>query len=87
MGPHPFIEGAVMLTADLKINGVLISHVYIVRDRNAPLFPADNDELRYHFELYKPGTTEVFAGDISHRYGDGGEELVRKVLEAYINRS
>lgn len=72
-----------MLTVSIQVNGCLISHVYITRDRDAIVYPSPDDELGYTFEIYRPGTGVIHRGHLHHRYGDGAEELIHKVLKHY----
>ena len=64
-----------MLTADLKVNGVLIAHVYI---RNL----VDRVGLldKYAFELYRPESGIIKTGTVTHNRDRGAEELIVKVL-------
>ncbi len=67
-----------MLTAELRINGRLIGHAYIV-NRAAEVYPGD--QCPYSWELYTvDGGT--LTGTVTHKREAGAWELLRKVLAA-----
>lgn len=67
-----------MLTVELRINGRLIGHAYVV-NRAPEVYPGD--ECPYSWELYtvNRGTLN---GTVDHRREDGAWELLRKVCAA-----
>lgn len=69
-----------MLTAEIKINGCLLSHVYI---HNTGVEPGMGDCYNYEYEVYNVGEGEskgVIWGFLKHKRSDGALELVKKVL-------
>lgn len=64
-----------MLTAEIKINGALISHIYVVNEGE---IVGDNSEYRY--EIYHPDE-KILKGKVKHFRSKGALELVRLILE------
>lgn len=64
-----------MFTAEIRINGVLISHVY---GRNLRELPSGITE--YEFECYTIETRRVRKGTVQHLPREGIEVLVAKIL-------
>lgn len=78
-----------MLTVEMKINGNLISYMYIVNvtDRVCPrppphMGPRDERQDVYEVELYRVGEGKVMRTTVQHARGDGAEVLVRKAISA-----
>ena len=64
-----------MLTADLRVNGVLVAHVYI---RN--LMDRVGQVDTYAFEIYRPESGVIKTGTVTHNRDNGAEDLIVKVL-------
>ena len=64
-----------MLTADLRVNGVLVAHVYI---RN--LLDREGSLDTYTFEIYRPESGVIRTGTVMHDRDRGAEEVIVKVL-------
>jgi len=64
-----------MLTADIRINGALIGHLYIL---NVGL--REDDKTGYKIEYYEPGN-EIKRGFVLHDRQEGASVLVQKALE------
>ena len=78
-----------MLTVEMKINGKLISHMYIVNvtDQVNPPVPVHMGprDLRldhYEVEFYRVGEGKVMRTTVQHARGDGAEVLVSKSISA-----
>ena len=65
-----------MLSVELKINGMLIYHIYA---RNVS--SKDFGECNYLYEFYEIESREVKNGEVSHFRQDGLSKLVAKILE------
>jgi len=66
-----------MFTAEIKINGTLIGHVY---GRN--LDETKNGRDHYTFEYYAPENPgDVVTGKVWHKYDDGMRKLLIKILQ------
>lgn len=71
-----------MMSAEIRINGTLISSVYIrclTRDRDVPV-------RAYTWEIYCTGSGRVIAGRVRHRHAEGAEKLLSKVLQSYARK-
>jgi len=74
-----------MLTVELRVNGVLISHTEIVR-RTFPAAILKGDKYEYSYRSVRMPADpdeepEIKTGKVTHAYEAGAEELVYKVLE------
>jgi len=69
-----------MLTAEIKINGCLIGHLYITNISNHFDNYGDNS---YRWEYYcvhaQDGEPSIQIGNLSHKRAEGAIELIRKV--------
>lgn len=66
-----------MMTAEIRINGSMISHIYI---RNiSSEFSVDGMNL-YKYEYYQPETGEVKTGEIKFKRDKGALTLVRDII-------
>ena len=71
-----------MMSSEIRINGTLISSVYIhclTRDTEIPI-------REYEWEIYRPGSGYVIAGRVRHRHAEGAERLLSKVLQSYTRK-
>ena len=71
-----------MLTAEIKINGKLIGHLYIV-NKGFVTFELGkiNDECDYEYECYMVEEEEpVIKGHVKHSRKSGALELIKKVI-------
>lgn len=66
-----------MLTAELKINGTLIGHLY---GHNEGYNTDGSCEYSWHY--YKTETGAVVKGTLSHKREDGLEELIASILRS-----
>jgi len=64
-----------MLTAEIKVNGSLIAHMYIVNEGSF-----DGENAKYRYEIYHPDDG-IIKGKMSHVRSDGALELIRLILE------
>jgi hypothetical protein len=65
-----------MLTAEIKINGALIVHIYAVNERELN----DIGETKYRYEIYRPDSP-IRTGEVHHLYGDGAASLIHCIIE------
>lgn len=65
-----------MLTAEIKINGVLIGHIYIVNEYTN----ADGD-ASYRWEYYEPDGGLTKGAGLTHKRSDGAVALIAKVAK------
>ena len=65
-----------MMSVEIKVNTVLIGHIYL---RNIKHLDFDKYEYVYHY--YKPETGGILKGAITHNRGDGAEVLINKILK------
>ena len=74
-----------MLTAEIKINGCMIGHIYIVNEGEL----GTSGIYNYSWEYYKPGSDSpqrvVMSGHTSHTRGEGALTLIKKVVDI-VNR-
>lgn len=68
-----------MFTVEVRVNGVMVAHVYGVNTGEA-----DGDRHIYRYELYETGNAlngiSVRSGTVRHRRQDGILALVRGIL-------
>jgi len=67
-----------MITAEIKVNGCLISHLYIV---NKDFLPGSLTDCTYVYEYYEIGK-DVQRDRITHRKRDGALKLIEIVCKA-----
>ena len=70
-----------MLTADIRVNGILVSYLYIVNEK----MEDEKGRYRYRFERYEPDS-EIVKGEVCHKREDGALVLIKKVIQK-IDRS
>ncbi len=66
-----------MLSVELKVNGVMVGHIYARNITSTEKLVGLN---LYHCEYYRPETRKVSKGKVSHNREDGIEILVGKIL-------
>lgn len=73
-----------MLTAEIKVNGVLIGHVYIHNEGYVNDNLDDDDDMcNYSYHAYDVGEGEIIGrGTVKHPRKDGAFRLVERVLFA-----
>lgn len=73
-----------MLTAEIKINGCLIAHVYAVNKGIVPGFHNKGD-CNYDIEVIEIGQsdTPLFRTQITHKRQEGATVLIEKILKVY----
>lgn len=82
-----------MLTVEIKINGSLLSYLYILNVTDKYAADIDAKELAekhqdlYHCELYLIGKEKVLKAEVKHERIDGAEVLVTKALNAFLKMS
>ena len=64
-----------MFTAELRINGTLIGHIY---GQNVGGSASDGN---YKYEWYEPTLHRIVEGRVAHKRKDGLRKLVRLILE------
>ena len=70
-----------MFSVEVKINGILIGHLY---GHNKGYMESDDlsDECLYSYEWFEPGTgKEVKRGNITHKRDDGMVKLLSKIFK------
>lgn len=70
-----------MLSAELKVNGVLVAHLY---GHNKGFTDPDGNYV-YFWELYEVGKSKVSSGTLTHSRPDGLIVLVQKMLSEHID--
>jgi len=65
-----------MFTIEIKINGVMIGHIYGVN-----IGGKEHGKNSYSYEYYKPESREVNKGLVRHAREDGIEKLIALILE------
>ena len=71
-----------MLTAEIKINGALIAHVYIVNQTTGSTDPVRGYRYDYKVDYYDVVTGEVTKGRFSHWQNEGAAVCLKKALGA-----
>lgn len=66
-----------MFTAEIRINGSLINHIYGRNVRDLP-----SGACEYEFEVYTIETKQVRKGTVQHRQSEGINALVAAILTA-----
>ena len=69
-----------MITAEIKVNGVMIAHVYVVNQGAASLDPDVDGLCEYHYEYYRPEHS-VIRGKAEHFRPNGAAALLKEVFE------
>lgn len=69
-----------MFSAEIKINGTLISHIYGHREGIEHYNPV-TDENSYVYNYYEVGEDKLISGRLTHKYSGGIHKLVRLILE------
>lgn len=64
-----------MLTAEIKVNGVLIGHMYVVNEY------MHDDEASYRWEYYEPDGGLTKGVGLTHKRSDGAVALIAKVAK------
>lgn len=72
-----------MLTTEIKINGIMIAHLYAVNKGSHH----DTEYNLYKFEYTRFGEGFVHRGNILHRQADGAEVLISKILKLVQHNS
>ena len=67
-----------MITAEIKINGTLLGHLYAYN--TGIKSELDTDVYRYNYEYYKVGEGKVTIGSITHSRADGAEKLISLLM-------
>lgn len=70
-----------MFSVEIKINGVLVSHIY----GHNMLMRTHEDSYIYSYELYRPGKNTLSSGTVIHSREEGIEKLVQIILSKEIN--
>jgi hypothetical protein len=69
-----------MLTAEIKINGSLLKHLYVVN--KGPVIPQDDTDLyHYNYTVVDTTTGENKKGTVLHKRRTGAVKLVQRILE------
>lgn len=66
-----------MLTCEIKVNGIMIHHIYI--NNRAESMHVDESKTPYYYEVYTPGRS-LKSGNLIHNKGTGSLALIKKVL-------
>jgi hypothetical protein len=78
-----------MLTADIRINGALIGHIYCVNektinppgdDRFHPVPIVTSKWYEYSYEYYRPGEG-IIKGAVQHYRPNGAAALLKEICE------
>ena len=67
-----------MFTVELRINGVMVGHVY---GTNKGPVPYGKGETKYDYEYYEPDGDGVVRGSVMHKREDGLRHLVKLILD------
>lgn len=83
-----------MLTAEIKVNGTLIAHLYarnITFDKEwedaqklfagAKVVVPDTKEHKYKYEYYEIGSGKTTSGNVSHIRNDGAAKLISVIMD------
>jgi len=73
-----------MLTAEIRVNGMLIKHIYI---QNKGVTPGFNDIYQYYYEVTNVGEGKegIKTGFVSHSRSKGAFVLIDKVLKEIVD--
>ena len=74
-----------MLTAEVKINGALIYHIY-VHNEERYIKTHPDAKCSYYFEIYQP-QKEISKGKITHARTDGALVLLNKILSKEVKHA
>ena len=73
-----------MLTAEIKINGAMIGHVYarnVCLAMNCDGLPGDRKHVcRYVYEYYEVESRKIVNGEVRHNRNDGIRKLISLIL-------
>lgn len=69
-----------MITAEIRINSILILHVYAHRLDDRYPENRDGESYRYYWRVHSVEDGSTKEGEISHRYADGAQKLISKIL-------
>ena len=69
-----------MITAEIKVNGAMIAHVYAVNQGEASILPEVKDMCFYTYEYYRPEHT-VIRGKVTHFRPNGAAALLKEIFE------
>lgn len=72
-----------MLTSEIRVNGALIGHIYIV---NRGEINFDKTRVRYTYEYYEPDEGRLQKGEVVHNPDDGALMLIDKVIKDVTRR-
>ena len=67
-----------MLTTDIRVNGALIGHLYIVNRGRSEAF---ENATYYTYEYYEPDEGRLRKGEVVHNPDDGALGLISKVIK------
>lgn len=69
-----------MITAEIRINSILILHVYAHRldDRDNP---RDDGLNEYYYRIYSIETGKAQSGTVLHRYSHGAHGLIERLMK------
>lgn len=74
-----------MITAEIKVNGCLIAHLYCVNVCNCDLGPpveeGNEHACLYEWSYHKMTGGETIKGEVTHHRKDGAEELIQLIWE------
>lgn len=76
-----------MLTVEIKVNGVLVGHIYcrnITFDSSFPVKALNGDANIYEYEYYKIGKTELTGGNLQHNQKDGALKLIGEIIKKLL---
>ena len=72
-----------MITAEIKINGMLLYHVYCTNSSKVSIADANDDRYHYEYEVYEIGKGKVHSGKLVHNRDGGGAKLISDILKNY----
>ncbi len=70
-----------MITAEIRINSILILHVYAHRLDDRYPENRDGEMYRYSWRVHDVETGKTEEGILSHHFNDGANGLIRKILQ------
>lgn len=75
-----------MLTAEIRVNGIIITYIYTVNMEKTFPYNRKNDEYIYRYEHYEPDK-KLTKGIIKHRRSDGASILINKIINNVIKKN
>jgi len=66
-----------MLTVEVKVNGVIINHFYVVNQQHINEISGHE----YTYTVYFANNRIIKNGKVTHRQSDGALTLVKKIIE------